>query len=49
MTGKVRTRWSLDREENEEYQVEVAAEDQGQYIYLAGRMSDWDKTLDLSV
>ena len=36
MTGEVRTRWSLDREEQEEYQVEVVAEDQGHDVRLSG-------------
>ena len=35
-TGEVRTRWSLDREEQAEYLLEVIAEDQGQDVTLSG-------------
>ena len=36
VTGEVRTRWSLDREEQEEYLLELVAEDQGQDVTLSG-------------
>ena len=45
-TGEVRSRWSLDREEKEEYVVVVDAEDQGRDVRLSasclltGRVTD---------
>ena len=37
-TGEVRTRWSLDREEQAEYLLEVIAEDQGQDVALVDHL-----------